>query len=295
MNKTYVGEGKVVLIAGGGKIFTDIAARFCDSERGLDEILASPHTKGIVKNIIENGHLAATEFDDFIFGIEGYARVTEVQLVRKRLASYLIKSGRKNKDEKRNFDVVMPNKEIEEFSYVHSLRGDQIFLDPELELSLEDALQGLGISPSDFQDGAPAILLDDEFIFYTPINSNDLLNMIEGWYNTGVELGYQEEELRYIKPQATEFKALVKMNKHALHDWFMIRLCKNAQFEIRDLASKMFKLGSDAAPELFENDGPSCKVLGYCPENGRQNASCKGRIITKAQALKVLKEYQLDK
>ena len=34
------------------------------------------------------------EFDFFLFGVEGYSRVTEVQLVRKRLASYLIKSGR---------------------------------------------------------------------------------------------------------------------------------------------------------------------------------------------------------
>ncbi len=292
MNKTYVGDGKVVLIAGGGRIFTDIAARFCDSERGLDEILASPHTKGIVKNIIENGHLAATEFDDFIFGIEGYARVTEVQLVRKRLASYLIKSGRKNKEGKRSFDIVMPSKDIEEFSYVHEFKGDEIFLDPDLDVTLEDGLLALGIGPEDFQQVFPNLSINDNYTFYAPLNSTDLLNMIEGWYNTGVEEGFPEEELRYMKPQATEFKALIKMNKHALHDWFMIRMCLNAQTEIRDLATKMFNLGKEAAPELFENDGASCKVLGYCPENGRQHPNCKGKIITKREAMKVLKEYQ---
>ena len=32
-NEKFVGDGKVVLIGGGGKIFTDIAARFVRSER----------------------------------------------------------------------------------------------------------------------------------------------------------------------------------------------------------------------------------------------------------------------
>jgi hypothetical protein len=37
--------------------------------------------------------------------------------------------------------------------------------------------------------------------------------------------------------------------------------------------------------------GPSCKQLGYCPENDRQHASCKHRgIPTKKLALQTLKE-----
>ena len=35
MNIGRVGEGKVVLIAGGGRVYTDVAARFTRSERGL--------------------------------------------------------------------------------------------------------------------------------------------------------------------------------------------------------------------------------------------------------------------
>lgn len=108
MNINYVGEGKVVLLSGGGKCFTDIAARFVGSEKSLDEIIASPYDKNIVKHILSSGHLACTEFDNFIFGIEGYSRVTEIQLVRKRLASYMIKSGRINKHGKRSFDIVLP-------------------------------------------------------------------------------------------------------------------------------------------------------------------------------------------
>ena len=94
LDEKYTGNGKVVLLAGGGKIYTDIAARFVRSERSLEEIVASPYSRQIVRNILESGHRAALEFDFFLFGVEGYSRVTETQLVRKRLASYLIKSGR---------------------------------------------------------------------------------------------------------------------------------------------------------------------------------------------------------
>ena len=90
----FTGQGQVVLLAGGGKIYTDIAARFVASERELADIVASPYSRTIVQNILKSGHRAALEFDFFLFGVAGYSRVTEVQLVRKRLASYLIKSGR---------------------------------------------------------------------------------------------------------------------------------------------------------------------------------------------------------
>ncbi len=83
----HVGDGKVVLLAGGGKIFTDIAARFVRSEKSLEEIVASPYDRRLVHNIINSGHKAAVEFDYFVFGVEGYSRVTEAQLVRKRIAS----------------------------------------------------------------------------------------------------------------------------------------------------------------------------------------------------------------
>ena len=58
-----------------------------------------------------------------------------------------------------------------------------------------------------------------------------------------MEAGLHEEDLRYLKPQATEFKALIGMNAHALLDWFKIRCCKNAQAEIRDMACRIFAPG----------------------------------------------------
>lgn len=272
MNISKVGDGKVVLLAGGGKIFTDIAAKFVKSERSLKEIIASPYDKKIVHNIINSGHRAAVEFDYFIFGVEGYSRVTEVQLVRKRIASYIIKSGRADKKGKRSFDMVLPD----------NVRS--------LSLSFEVPLDLIK-----FQDGTPL----SEYLSDGPntlpdhlklqIDTALILEMIEAWYAQGVEDNIPEEDLRYLKPQATEFKGLIGMNAHALLDWFAIRCCKNAQAEIRDMATKMLFLCKEAAPDLFALAGPNCKVLGYCPENGLQHKECRGEVLAKSEAMKILR------
>ena len=245
----FTGQGQVVLLAGGGKIYTDIAARFVASERELADIVASPYSRTIVQNILKSGHRAALEFDFFLFGVAGYSRVTEVQLVRKRLASYLIKSGRAELGGKRRFSVVYPEK-IAHFA-------------------------------------APVTLPNGQQVELT---GRDLAELSRQWYEAGLEQGLPEEDLRYLKPQATEFKAIIGMNAHALLDWFAIRLCRNAQHEIRDLAGKMCKLCREAAPDLFVDAGPSCVQLGYCPENARQNKACHGKIPTKEEALKILKQ-----
>lgn len=288
INKTYVGEGKVVLIAGGGKIYTDIAARFCNSNKDLDDIIGSPYNKKIVRNIVESGHLAATEFDNYIFGIEGYSRVTEAQLIRKRLASYLVKSGRQDKDGKRTFDVALP-KSVEEFMYTHELNINDLYIDPEFSVPLKRLI------PSNLKGLIPRmeIMSPNDLSIYTRLSSDDILEILDGWYNEGVDRGVAEEDLRYMKPQATEFKAIVSMNAHALRDWFKIRLCLNAQREIRDLAFKMRKLVNEASPDLFEDAGPSCEVLGYCPENDRMHPNCirAGRYYTQKDALEILKNH----
>ncbi len=245
----YSGEGKVLLLAGGGRIYTDIAARFVRSDRSLDEIVASPYSRKIVENILSSGHGAALEFDFFLFGVEGYSRVTETQLVRKRLASYLIKSGRAELGGKRTFSVVYP-RSVADFSATVTL-----------------------------PDGSKATL-----------SGKDLAGLAMQWYDAGLDKGLPEQDLRYLKPQATEFKAIIGMNAHALRDWFAIRCCRNAQAEIRDLAMKMLRLCRKAAPDLFAGAGPACVQLGYCPENRLQNERCRGRVPTKDEALALLKK-----
>lgn len=275
MNKSYVGNGNVELIAGGGKIYTDIAARFVRSERELEKIISTPYSSDLVRKIINSGHEAAVEFDFFIFGVEGYARVTEVQLVRKRLASYMIKSGRADKAGKRSFDIIMP-KNVDGFQVKEYFPVNKITL----------------------RDGSPLSQYlptgEKEVLF--SYNADIIMQLIENWYDIGVKEGLPEEDLRYLKPQATEFKALIGMNAHALRDWFRIRCCKNAQREIRDMANKMLKICKKTAPDLFADAGPNCVRLGYCPENKMQHEDCTGNIVTKNEALKILKKsWKTDK
>lgn len=243
VNITDIGDGKVHLIAGGGQSYSEVAARFVGTERSVDDILGSRYDKRIVKSIIEKGHEAALEFDWFLFGVEGYSRVTEVQLVRKRIASYMIKSGRLDKGGERKFEVALP-----EYLLDHTVSGPwsgEMF------------------------------------------NGWDILKLIAMWYNSGVEAGYPEEDLRYMKPQATEFKAVIGMNAHALRDWFRVRCCMRAQAEIRDMANKMLAICKEVAPDLFEDAGPNCVRLGYCPENEYQHPKCS--TITKKDALLILR------
>ncbi len=228
-------DTNVVLISGGGKIYTDIAARFVRSERPIEELLASPYDAKIVDNILSSGHLAAVEFDYFLFGVEGFSRVTETQLVRKRLASYLIKSGRIELKGRRVFDVFLPE----------SVKGHFVY---------------------DYNGNS--------------WNACQILSLIEDWYNEGLKQDVPEEDLRYMKPQGTTFKAIIGMNAHALLDWFKIRCCKNAQTEIRYMATNMLRLCKKAAPDLFRTAGASCISLGYCPENKYQNAACIGSVHT---------------
>jgi len=276
MNVTRVGEGKVVLLAGGGKIFTDIAAKFVRSERALEEIIASPYDKKVVHNIINSGHKAVVEFDYFIFGVEGYSRVTEVQLVRKRIASYIIKTGRADKSGKRSFDMVLPGKRVRDFTAKVEIPADL--------LSLPGGAPLGSALPTDEEGGAPRRLT-------LQLGADLILQLIEAWYTQGVEAKIPEEDLRYLKPQATEFKGLIGMNAHALMDWFSIRCCRNAQAEIRDMAHKMMALCKEAAPDLFAQAGANCVVLGYCPENDLQHKSCWGRVLTKNKAMAILERY----
>ena len=246
----YNGDGKVYLLSDGKKVYTDIAARFVRSERPVAEIIASPYSAKIVKNILESGHLAATEFDYLIFGIEGYSRVCEVQLVRKRIASYLIKSGTIELGGRRAFSMVAP-KEI-------------------YDATVDTAIDGIPVT----------------------LSGRDIMSIISQWYDQNLEKGIAETYLRYLKPQATEFKAIAGMNIHSLIDWFKIRMCNRAQDEIRDLATKMYHLAKQAYPDIFEHAGPNCKVLGYCPEGQYQCKQMKGIVPTKEEVINNFKKYK---
>ena len=73
-------------------------------------------------------------------------------------------------------------------------------------------------------------------------------------------------------PNACETKMVVTMNARSLQNFFHLRCCSRAQWEIRQLAEEMFRLVYPVAPHIFAKAGPAC-VSGPCPE-GRM---CCGR------------------
>ena len=73
----------------------------------LKEKLSPEKRQRLIKTVISSGHTSTIEHATFTFSIEGISRVTEVQLVRHRIASYSIKSGRYNPS---HTDFVIPPK-----------------------------------------------------------------------------------------------------------------------------------------------------------------------------------------
>lgn len=86
-------------------------------------------------------------------------------------------------------------------------------------------------------------------------------------YNTLLEAGIPAEDARYLLPNATFSNIMVTMNARSLLNFFELRCCLHAQWEIRTLANKMLKMVKKEAPTVFSNAGPACKTKGYCPEH----------------------------
>ena len=73
------------------------------------------------------------------------------------------------------------------------------------------------------------------------------------------------EDARYVLPNACETQLVVTMNARSLFNFFSLRCCNRAQWEIREMAWQTLALCKQAAPSLFEHAGPAC-VSGACPE-----------------------------
>ena len=93
-----------------------------------------------------------------------------------------------------------------------------------------------------------------------------LMKTIQATYDYFVELGISKEDSLFVLPNATETKIIVTMNARELLNFFRVRCCTRAQWEIRQMANLMLEEAKKVAPLLFKKAGPSCVSLGYCPE-----------------------------
>jgi thymidylate synthase (FAD) len=93
------------------------------------------------------------------------------------------------------------------------------------------------------------------------------MEVIWDQYNKLTELGIPAEDARYVLPNATCTNIIVTMNARSLLNFFELRCCQHAQWEIRKLANLMLKEVKKVAPTIFKNAGPTCKTKDVCPEN----------------------------
>jgi len=78
-----------------------------DSPIELFEKTTKEKAAKILRRVVGYGHVSVIEHASFTFALEDVSRVLEIQLVRHRIASYTIKSGRYNKS---HCDIVIPPK-----------------------------------------------------------------------------------------------------------------------------------------------------------------------------------------
>ncbi len=103
---------------------------------------------------------------------------------------------------------------------------------------------------------------------------DETLERISETYKELLKLEIPKEDARFILPNAAKTNIIVTMNARELRHFFNLRCCVRAQWEIREVATEMLKRVKKVVPTLFENAGPSCVKLGYCPEGKMKPSEC---------------------
>lgn len=214
----------------------NLGAKVCVSydmpESGWDDFKSLDHA-------LASGHESVLEHATFTFAIEGISRACSHQLVRHRMASYSQQSQRYVKMD--GFDYVVPE-------------------------SIQKAITNIQLGYVDKYDPDEDAMVESPN--YVRINEiySDALDMIGDIYEQMIKAGIPEEDARYILPNACKTNIVVTMNARELRHFFSLRCCERAQWEIKQVAEMMLALVREVAPTLFENAGPRCKQMGFCPE-----------------------------
>ncbi|QKQ99492.1 FAD-dependent thymidylate synthase [Metallosphaera tengchongensis] len=77
-------------------------------------------------------------------------------------------------------------------------------------------------------------------------------------YYTLLQQGVPEEDARYLLPNGVNTNLVVTMNARELYNFFGLRICSRAQWEIRAVAWLMLDEVRKVHPRLFRYAGPNC-------------------------------------
>lgn len=82
----------------------------------------------------------------------------------------------------------------------------------------------------------------------------------------------------YFAVSGNMMNVMTTANARELKLFIQLRTCSRAQWEIREIAISMLRQLREHCAELYRHFGPSCYMLGYCPEGkltcGKMNEVC---------------------
>ncbi|MGI6280192.1 MAG: FAD-dependent thymidylate synthase [Acutalibacteraceae bacterium] len=216
------------------------AAKLCYSSSKISELnqnLTDEKAASFVEMLAEIGHESPIEHATFTFGIEGVSRSLLAQITRHRIASFSVKSQRYVKEG--SFEYVIP---------------PEIAAEPEA-LALYREIMA---ADQEKYDKIAEILTAKHKAAFLAEGKDE---------KTAARLAEKKaiEDARFVLPNACETQMVLTMNARSLMNFFRIRCCRRAQWEIQEVANQMLKLVTEVAPHLFKNAGPSC-VRGKCSE-----------------------------
>lgn len=216
------------------------AAKLCYSDSSIKDIeegLTEEKTQSFLNMLVDLGHESPIEHISFTFGAEGVSRTLTHQLVRHRIASYSQQSQRYVK--------------LSDFKYVIP---PEIKNDKEAKKIFIEAME----KDTHYYNKITDILYEKHLNRYI----SDGLSEKKAKSKAEKEA---IEDARYVFPNACETKIVFTMNARVLLNFFRLRTCNRAQWEIRELAIEMLKLVQKVYPALFKDAGPGC-TKGSCPE-----------------------------
>ncbi|MCG3108727.1 Flavin-dependent thymidylate synthase [Metallosphaera sp. J1] len=99
--------------------------------------------------------------------------------------------------------------------------------------------------------------------FYRPVvppsfKDSSAFEKVYQEYLHALESGVPEEDARYVLPNGVNTNLVVTMNARELYNFFGLRLCSRAQWEIRAVAWLMLDEVKKVHPLLFKFAGPNC-------------------------------------
>lgn len=215
-------------------------AKMCYSASNCDEILdglTDEKTHNFIGMLSEIGHESPVEHASFTFAIEGVSRSLLAQITRHRIASFSVQSQRYVSE--KNFEYVVPP-QIEKNAQAKELYMNAMQRNQEDYNKISDMLY---ISHLEAQIEA------GKSENQAKIDARKLAN----------------EDARFVLPNACTTKIMMTMNVRSLYNFFRLRCCNRAQWEIREAAQQMLFLCKAVAPTLFSKAGPAC-VGGACSE-----------------------------